>query len=134
MEIDNRLYKYVANEESYPDGAVIIEEGSHGDWIYIVLEGQVKVKKETPKGQLTITTLKTGSVFGELIFLQRGEGNRTASIVADGPVTVGLVDMERLEREFRDLSPLLKQLISVLAKRLQQSTVRLVDYSLERRS
>lgn len=134
MEIDNRLYKYVATEESHPDGSVIIEEGSHGNWVYLVLEGQVKVKKETPKGKLTITTLKAGSIFGELIFLQMGEGNRTASIVADGPVTVGLMDMDRLEKEFHELSPLLKQLIAVLSKRLQQSTERLVDYSMERRS
>jgi hypothetical protein len=55
------------------------------------------------------------------------EGKRSAAVVADGPVTVGLLDMELLSREYRAVSPLLKVLISSLARRLQDSTAQLVD-------
>jgi hypothetical protein len=54
------------------------------------------------------------------------EGKRSAAIIADGPVTVGLLDMELLSREYRAVSPLLKVLISSLARRLQDSTEQLV--------
>jgi len=126
MEIDSRLFRYIVNEESYSDKAVIIQEGSSGNWVYVVLEGKVKVKKKTPKGLLTITTLKEGTVFGELLFLQMGGKKRTASVVADGPVTAGLLDMALLDKEYQSISPLLKDLISTLAGRLQESSARLV--------
>lgn len=127
MTLDPKLLEYVISEEKYPDKATIIEEGTHGDWVYLVIAGQVKVSKKTPKGLLTLATLKEGSVFGELIFLQLGEGKRTASVVADGPVTLGLMDMVLLGKEYHSVSPLLKELISTLARRLQHSTSRLVS-------
>ena len=131
MAINPKLYKYIANEETYPDKAEIIKEDTHGDWVYLIMEGQVKVKKKTPKGKLTITVLKEGSVFGESIFLQMNKGKRTDSVVADGPVTVGILDMALLGKEYHSVSPLLKELISTLARRLQDSTSRLVSLTLE---
>lgn len=130
MAVDSRLYSYVLSEEEYPDQALVIQEGAQGDWIYLVLEGCVLVKKKTPKGIVIITTLKEGAVFGEQMFLQMQNGGRTASIVADGPLKVGLLDMDRLRREFRSVSPLLKVLVSNISKRLQVATDRLITLSL----
>jgi len=42
------LHSYVVGESTYSDGEVIIEEGSQGSWIYVILEGSAKVKKRTP--------------------------------------------------------------------------------------
>ena len=131
MAIDSRLLKYLVNEEHYPDKAVIIAEGSHNDGVYLIIEGRVKVKKKTPKGLLSIATLKEGAVFGELVFLQMTKHPRTAAIVADGPVTVGLLNRETLESEYHSVSPLLKELISTLARRIQDSTRQLVSMSLK---
>ena len=127
MAVDSRLYKYIASQESFKNKAVIIEEGGHGNWVYAILEGQVKVKKKTPKGLLTVATLKEGAVFGELIFLQMSQGKRSASIVADGPVTVGLLNMELLDKEYSSVSPLLKKIFSNLTKRLQDTTDQLIS-------
>ena len=117
------------NEEDFPDKAFIVKEGAHGEWVYLLLKGRVTIKKKTPKGTLKIATLQEGAVFGELLFLQMKKGLRTAAIVADGPVTVGLLDMDRLSKEFRSISPLLKVLISSIAKRLQDATNHLVSIS-----
>ena len=127
MTVDSRLYKYIASQESFENKAAIIEEGGHGNWVYVVLEGQVKVKKKTPKGLLTVATLKEGAIFGELIFLQMSQAKRTASIVADGPVTVGLLNMEFLDKEYGAVSPLLKKIFSNLTKRLQDTTGQLIS-------
>ena len=51
------LNSYIAEEMSYSNGDVIIEEGSQGSWIYVILEGSAKVKKRTPRGIVTIDTL-----------------------------------------------------------------------------
>jgi CRP-like cAMP-binding protein len=127
MAVDSRLYKYITSQETYDNKAVIIQEGGHGDWVYVVLEGRVKVKKKTAKGLLTIATLTEGAIFGELILLQMSKGSRTAAIVADGPVTVGLLNMEQLDKELGAVSPLLKKIFSNLSKRLQDTTRQLVD-------
>ena len=60
---DHLLLGYIASEETYEDRTVIIEEGSKGEWICVVLEGRVKVKKKTEKGKVTLDTLKEGDIF-----------------------------------------------------------------------
>ncbi len=58
MPINPLIYDYVSSEKDYPDKAVILEEGRGGDWIFIILEGQVKVKKRSQKGMVTLDTFK----------------------------------------------------------------------------
>ncbi|MFH1980602.1 MAG: cyclic nucleotide-binding domain-containing protein [Pseudomonadota bacterium] len=126
MALDPRIYSYVKTEESYPDKGVIVKEGAHGDWIYVVLEGRVKVRKKTEKGMLTVATLKEGAVFGELVFLQNKRGQRSASVVADGAVTVGIFDPNQLGSELGKLSPMLRKLLASLADRLEEVSGKLV--------
>ena len=126
MTMDPRIYSYVKTEESYPDTGVIVNEGAHGDWIYVVLEGRVKVRKKTEKGMLTVATLKEGAVFGELVFLQNKRGQRSASVVAEGAVTVGILDANQLSSEMGKLSPMLRKLLAALADRLEAVSSNLV--------
>lgn len=122
MPINTLIYGYMVREEEYPDKATIIKEGAEGDWVYVVLEGKVKVKKQIPKGLITIDTLREGAIFGEMALLEKTKGPRTATIVADGPVKVGLLDRERLDNEFEALSTQLRGLIKALVSRLENTT------------
>ena len=131
MSLDSRLLEYVVNEESYSDGQEIFAEGSSGEWIYIVLEGRVKIRKKTKKGALAIVTLKEGAIFGELVFLQMTQGKRTASVVAVGDVNVGILDTRRITTELNQVSPMLRKLIGKLAERLQEATEKLARVSIQ---
>jgi CRP-like cAMP-binding protein len=121
MAIDGMVYGFIVDEQEFPHKAVIIEEETVGDWVYVILEGKVKVKKKTAKGNITIASLTEGAVFGEVPLLEKTNRMRTASFVADGPVRVGVLDAERLERELENLSPTLRGLIRTLAKRLSET-------------
>lgn len=123
--VSNLVYEYVLSEENYSEGAMIIEEGSHGDSIYVVLKGQVKIQKKTPKGTVAIDTLEEGDVFGEMVFLMK-EKTRTASVVANGPVLVGILDSERLAREWESVSPHLRRVTTLMAKKLRDATIKAV--------
>ena len=112
MALESFIYAYIVREEVFPDQATIFEEGKYGDWIYIVMEGRVKITKRTSKGVLTINTLGEGAVLGELPFLRRTR--RTASVIADGQVKLGLLDKDRLEKEYEALPPQLKSLVTTL--------------------
>ena len=122
MALETFIYGYIVREEVFPDQTTIFEEGRYGDWVYIVMEGRVKTKKRTSKGMLTINTLGEGSVLGELPFLKRTR--RTASIIADGEVKLGLLDKDRLEKEYEALSPQLKSLVTTTAFLLEEATTR----------
>ena len=124
MAIDQLLYVYVLSEEDYPANAVIVREGSKGEWIYIVLEGKVKIKKNTPKGMVTIGAFKEGDIIGEMALFEAvvADRTRTASAIADGPVNTN-----RLLKDFESISPQLKGLIKSLVVRLKETTDRAVQ-------
>lgn len=117
------LMEHLASEFTCQDGNVIIEEGSKGDWIYVLLEGYAKVKKRTPKGMVIIDTLKPGDIFGEIAFLEGETASRSATVVAaEGPVKIGILDRESLARQYNEMSPMLRALTRSLATKLRETT------------
>jgi len=119
VEIDPFL---ILEEEEYEDGDVILKEGTSTDWIYIILEGQVRIQKSTPKGVVSITTLGEERVVGEMAFLEKGKVPRAASAVALGYVRLGVLDHDKLTKEYDSLSPDFKKLILTLVRRLRYVT------------
>jgi CRP-like cAMP-binding protein len=107
VEIDPFL---ILEEEEYEDGDVILREGTSTDWIYIILEGRVRIQKSTPR------------VVGEMAFLEKGKVPRAASAVALGYVRLGVLDHDKLTKEYDLLSPLFKKLILTLVRRLRYVT------------
>ena len=122
MPIDSSISEYILREEIFEPDSIILREGKRGDWIFILLEGRLKIKKRTGKGMITVDTLREGAVVGEMVMLRNSEGLRTASVVADGRVRLGILDKDRLQREYESLSPQLRSLIKTLALRLEETT------------
>ena len=122
MNIEPLMSAYLADHETYQSGDVIIEEGSKGDWVYIVLEGQVKVTKRTSVGMLTIDVLKKGSIFGEMALFGNALQARSASVIAaDGNARVGVLDTRQLIEDYESLSLELRLLIKSLIMGLKES-------------
>ena len=48
-------------------------------------------------------------------------------MVSDGPVTVGLMDVNRLGSDLGKLTPMLRKLLATLATRLEEASQNLVD-------
>ena len=125
MAIDTRLQEYVVNEQLYLDGTVIVEEGSVGNWVLVILEGSARVKKKTDKGQITLDVLKEGGLFGEMEFLEGAKKPRTASLVASSDVWVGILDVDRLLKDYELISPKLRILIRSLMAKYKETTAKL---------
>jgi len=126
MVIENFLYAYISQEEEYAKGETIIREGSQGSWVYLILEGEVKVKKLAARGFVTVDTLKEGEIFGEMVLWQLGKVARTASVIAETKVKVALLDTQLLLKEYESVSPRLKSLFESLIHRLTVTTQRAV--------
>jgi len=124
MPLNPAVHAYIATEEFYSNGSVILEEGTVGDWVYVILEGSAKVRKKTPKGMVTIDTLNEGDMFGEMGFLEGGKRLRTASVIASGDVWVGVLDGEKLATDFNQIPANLRALIRSLVLKLKESTAK----------
>ncbi len=121
-------YMYIADEEDFFDGENIVEEGKHGSWIWVVLEGVVEIIKNTEKGPLPIVRIGDGGFIGSLSsFLIQGH-MRTATVVAVGNVQLGVLDSQRLAQEFAALSSEFRTFLISIDRRLRQLNQRAVDY------
>ncbi len=125
------LYAYIISEESHPDGTVIIKEKTYGDWVYIILEGKAKVKKKTFKGEVLIDHLEEGSVFGKTSIFSEAEEQRYTSLVSDGPITLGVLDTQKLDKDWIALPPQLRSLINSLIKKRKDALSTFVSMSID---
>ena len=113
---------YIRDEETHHDGSVIFEEGGFSDWLYVIIGGQVKVVKDTQKGKVTVAKLGEGDFIGELEFLDLGKEPRSATVIAVGDVRLGVIDRDKLRREYDSLSPDFRKIIRTLVQRLRRVT------------
>ena len=122
-------YLYIIDEEEVPDGEVVVKEGAHGKWTWVILEGQVKITRETSTGPLTISRLGEGSFIGSISSFLFSEYERSATVTALGHVRLGLLDSQRLHEEYSLLSLDFRELLLSLAGRLRKITDRAVEFS-----
>ena len=69
----------------YKVADVIFEEGSTGRELFVVLEGQIDIVKDTGAGRTTIVTLGKGEFFGEMAVIDGS--SRSATAIAAAPKT-----------------------------------------------
>lgn len=121
-------YMYVVEEEDFYDGETIVEEGKHGNWIWIILEGVIEILKDTPKGPLTILRLSNGSFVGSLSAFLVKDHSRHATAKSLGNVQLGVLDSQRLSQEYARMSAEFRSMVMSLEKRLMQLTNIVVEY------
>ncbi len=105
----------IALEETYRDGEIIFEEGNSGDWVYVVLSGEVEVSKTVEGKTFLLGILRPGEIFGELALI--GAVRRTATTRARGATRVGIVDRALLDKEFNKLSADFRSILLSLVAR-----------------
>ena len=109
-----------SDEVTVADGAVLCEEGKPGHEFYLVLGGNVVVKK----GNRKLTTLGPGDHFGELALLHRGP--RNASVVADGSATLLVLGQREFSGVLDSIPGLAHKLLTTMASRLAEADSRSV--------
>jgi uncharacterized protein (TIGR02266 family) len=120
------MFIYVS-EDSYPDGHVLLKEGSAGNWVYVVLSGAVEISKVIDGKKYVIDVLKPGEVFGEVGFI--GGKKRTATATTIGPTMIGVVDRTSLDTEYNNLSSDFRAILLAMANRFEKMVNRVVEFS-----
>lgn len=108
--------------KTYVSGEIIIAEGTYGTQTFLVKEGRVMICKETGGvSRIPLTVLTEGEVFGEM-YLFDDTGFRTASVVAQGDVTVEIIPKEQMDQYLKDTPPIVVSMIKTLSMRLAQTS------------
>ena len=121
----------IASEETFQDGQIIFEEGSAGDWIYLIESGAVEVYKRAGDEEFVIGVLQPGDVFGEIAFFARVP--RTASVRAVGTTTLEVIDRTILDEEFNRLSGDFRMLLKSLVMKLLKNNEKALQHKLNRK-
>lgn len=115
-ELSRRHLKKVAGASRmmrFHDGAAIIRAGTPGDALYVLVDGEVSVRR---KG-LPAVALGIGSFFGEMALFD--DSPRSASVVANGTVLCVVISRARFDKLLRSEPPIAIGLLRELARRLR---------------
>ncbi|MEI7638788.1 MAG: cyclic nucleotide-binding domain-containing protein [Syntrophus sp. (in: bacteria)] len=115
----------IASYETFQDGQIIFEDGSNGDWIYVVEEGEVEISKNVGGQKIVVEILKEGDIFGEMAYIDKSP--RSARATAKGTAMVGIIDRSFFDAEFNKISADFQKIIKTVAFRLRKSTQRSVE-------
>ena len=113
--------------QSIPKGKAIVEEGSLGEAIYLLMRGRVRVEKRTPANdRYTVTFLsdEKGDFFGELGLLDADR--RSATVTAETDCEVIVIERDRF-LAFGDSNPVAglfvtRRIASNLSTRLRRAS------------
>jgi CRP/FNR family cyclic AMP-dependent transcriptional regulator len=115
----------IVSYETFQDGQIIFEEGSNGDWIYVVEEGKVEISKNVGGRKIVVEILKEDDVFGEIAYIDKTP--RSATATAKGATVVGIIDRDFFDAEFNKISADFQKVLKTVAFRLRKTTERSVD-------
>jgi len=113
-------YSYVVDEEGFYDGDEIVQEGNHGDWIWVILEGTAEIIKQTENGPVELLRIGDGAFLGSVAALISGGRVRNATVKAVGNVQLGMLDSQLLANELANVSAEFKSLLTSIDRRLRQ--------------
>ena len=95
-------------------GTMIIDQGQTGREAFVIVEGEVTVKRNKRK----VATLGAGSVVGEMSLLDNGP--RTATVVCDTDCTLLVIDQRRFRGVVEQIPAIAHKLLGSLAGRIRE--------------
>jgi CRP/FNR family cyclic AMP-dependent transcriptional regulator len=112
-------------------GEIIIREGDAGDFMLLIVEGDVDILKKGARGeQQHMTTVGPGMTLGEMSMID-GEP-RFATCLATRPTVFAVLSRDNMAKIILDHpslgSKILVKLVTMLSLRLRQTSARLLHY------
>ena len=115
-----KLLAFTSERLSFMAGDEIFREGDAGDAAYIILEGEADVSVSTPNGPLSVATLETNDIIGEIAVLC--DVPRTATVTAKTDLETLRVAKENFFQLVTQFPQIGVQVMHELAERLHHTT------------
>jgi hypothetical protein len=112
----------LAQEETFSDGVIVVEEGEIGDVMFIIVSGEVRILMNQEQKEVEIARRKAGEYVGEMALISREP--RSATVTALGSVRALCIDQKSFESLLRDRPDASMAVIQVLCERLKEASAK----------
>lgn len=120
MKIDKQTYRY--HVQTFQQQDTIFREGDAGQYMYIIMEGQVEIRKKISEHvNRTLVILQSGDIFGEMAVFDGKE--RTASAIANKPCKLLQINREIMYEMVKKNPDFAVKLIKILTSRLRNTNL-----------
>lgn len=124
------LASYMHIYKARPQGT-ILQEGETGDYMLMVIDGEVDIyKTNLLGGQQYMTSVKAGTTLGEMSMIDGAP--RFATCIALRSTTFGVLTRDNMGRIIHERpglgSKILIKLVTLLSQRLRQTSAQLLQY------
>ncbi|MFT5132753.1 MAG: hydrophobe/amphiphile efflux-3 (HAE3) family protein [Gammaproteobacteria bacterium] len=89
----------ISEMNEFEAGELLVEQGTLGRDMYLILEGQAEVVRRDDGEARTLATLNPGAVFGEIGYIREAE--RTADVRATTAITALRFDYEKMQSDLK---------------------------------
>jgi len=115
-----KLFKSTEDSKTFPAGTTIFEEGQPGDFMYVVQQGEVEIRR----GAETLEVVSAGGIIGEMALIDNSA--RSATTVARTDSTLVAIDVKRFTFLVQQTPYFAIHLLRVLVDRLRRTTDRAI--------
>jgi CRP-like cAMP-binding protein len=120
MKITKNVYqKYV---KTFEPGEVLFKEGEQGDVMFIIIQGEVEIRKRTSaKTSRTLITFHEGDIFGEMALVEKKP--RSATAIAVSPCRTLVMNEALLDNMIENNPDFAKKMIRILSERIRKANL-----------
>jgi CRP-like cAMP-binding protein len=128
---DEQLQKFAdfMEVEKVPQWSVIVKQGEPGDTMYLILQGELRVRMNVMGKETILATLGVGDFFGDISLFDQGP--RSADVVANCDsilLKISSSAFEELSKKAPELAtPFLRNIGRTLSARIRADNKRLSD-------
>jgi hypothetical protein len=99
-----------------PQWAVIVQQGEPGDAMFLILDGELRVRLNVMGKETILATLGTGEFFGDIAIFDQGP--RSADVVANMESTLGKITVENFNQLAQEAPELATPFLIAVGKTL----------------
>jgi len=114
MSIALDIFKNAKDYKTFTPGETIFEKGQKGDFMYVILEGEVEITGDTA----TLDILSPGDIFGEMALVDSSPRSANARAISDCKVVP--VNQYNFSYYVQHSPFFALNVMSVMAKRLRR--------------
>ena len=123
------LVEKITKVRKYRKNMIIFVEDEHGDELYFIKRGKVKISKLAEDGSEKILHfLKEGDIFAEVLLLGGGPYPATAEVLENSEI--GIIENRDLEKLLTKNGEITLKILKVMADRLRQAQMHIRDLAL----
>src|SRR5207247_6704140 len=115
---DDQLERFAAfmEVERVPQWSVIVKQGERGDTMYLILEGELRVRINVAGKETILATLTIGEFFGDISLFNQGP--RSADVVANTDSTLVKISSSSIEQLAKEAPEIATRFLLAVGKTL----------------